>query len=852
MAATPATNDPRAAKAASPTPARSSLSPARIRLGLGLTGLVLLGGLAAWWLTRPTLHSPAKQVEQALKLLESGKHAPAREIAKRLTEQGYRHPGCAGVLDYIQGVATFELVEAAGELGDRSQYSVAAAFLRKADDLALEREYRPRWSYALGKSYYMVQDGTAARPLLEEVLGLVEGFPGFPPGRIDASEMLVDLYLYPGVRTPELLNRALELNDDVLQAEPQDRRKTDIALLQRAEIFLSTQDFQLARDVLAKLSKSAANSQVSQLLQARILLAEERYEEALERLRPIAMNDRLGQSHAAEACFLLGLTAEHLAELSLTRGDSLDNPEAVSRRYTSEAISFFKQTADRFDRTPEATAANLHLGRLWRLSKVEQKALQAYGSALMAFRPLPNPESFRNRWVSLEQFRQAILEAWNAWVQSQQYSESIALAEMMTPLFPREEAYEFAARVHQRWAEAIEEELADKKFSDRQTGTENLRRRWRQSAEAFVRLAGVRVSSSKYPEALWNAADQFRRGYDFERALDLINQFLATEPDRLMAAALVQRSRIELDLDRIPEALADLQQVVRTYPTDPAAFSALYLIGVCHFELDQLAEAEAAWRGILTSEQLSPSAVEWRDAQLSLGQLLFEKGDLKRRDILRRSSPPEPADLIKTYREASRSWQEASRLLSRYLDRNQSGAGVIEARYFLAKALQRDAEWLARQLQIAETDNARQQLETQRDAALQKSLRHFEILRDELLAGQNSDQIDELQQRMLRNCFFEVPHLWFELREYDRAISAYNAAINKYPQDVQTLVAYVQMSQCHLQQEPPRKVEARNMLQQAKLLLSHKQIPHENFQLPSSNFSPAEWQHWLERARQVE
>ena len=42
------------------------------------------------------------------------------------------------------------------------------------------------------------------------------------------------------------------------------------------------------------------------------------------------------------------------------------------------------------------------------------------------------------------------------------------------------------------------------------------------------------------------------------------------------------------------------------------------------------------------------------------------------------------------------------------------------------------------------------------------------------------------------------------------------------------------------------------MLQQAILLLSHKQIPDENFLVPSTNFSPTEWQRWLERVRQVD
>lgn len=846
MAVGAATAERNTAKAAveesTAAPRGGRLSRGRLKLGIGLTGVILFGGGAAWWATRPVVATPSEQVAQALQLLDAGKFRKAREIAKTLQEQRYRHPGFAGVLEFIQGMATFGITEAAAEPGERAQYVTTVAFLREAERLALGKDRRPEWCYALGKSLYMTNDSAAARPLLEEA------YRDYERCRIDASEMLVDLYLDPGIRTPELLQQALQLNDEVIAADASDDRRRNIAYLQRAEISLAMKRFADANAFIQKLPASSDPrsplSQVTQILQARIDMAEGRCEDAMTRLRPIAAMDQLGQTHAAEALYLLGLAAEQLA--TQPSGNS-DGAETNGKGYLEEAIASYKKTAERYDRTPEAIAANLRLGRLYRLAKTHELALEAYGSALRSIR---DPEEFRNRWISLAQFRDLILDAWNGWLEEKRYSDAIALSEMMSPLFPLEDAYEFAARVHQRWAEALEDELQRLPYSERLAATETLRKHWRQCALANVRLSKVRVSSAKYPEALWNAADFFRRGHDFERALAMINQFIATEPDRLMAAALVQRSRIELDLDQIPTALADLKQVIRTYPTDPATFTSQYLIGVCHYELDQLKEAEAAWRGILMSDQLSPSAVEWRDAQLALGQLLFEKGELKRREVSNRSVPLENAKLINAYREASQYWQEAARHLGRYLDRNPSGHGATEARYYLGKALQREAELLGRQLKIAETDNARQQIESHRDATLHKSLKQFEQLRDELLAGLNNDQIDDLQQGLLKNCFFEIAHVWFDLQDYDRAITAYNQAVNKYPQDVRTLVAYIQMGQCHHRRG--RTVDARSMLQQALLLLNHQQIPTENFHVPSTNFSPEEWEAWLERARQVE
>lgn len=823
---------------------RGPLSGDKLRLGMLLTAAVVFAGGFAYWLTRPVKRTPAEQVSTALKLLDTGKFAQAREIAKRLEAQRYRHPGFAGVLEFTQGMATFGMIEASGEAGERAQYQLVISFLREAERLALGKDRRPEWCYALGKSLYHVEQSSTARPLLEEAL------EDYPAARAAIAEMLIDLYLDPGIRTPELLQRALELNNEVQAAPALELRQKDVAYFQRAEIFLAMERFAEAAAALEKLSADMVRSDLSRILQARILLDQDQHVPAMEILKPIAMHDRLGESHAQEACFLMGLAAEALwdRERSAAASGNTD-AEANASQYANEAEQFFKRTSERYAGTQEATAANLHLGRLWRLANSEENALQHYGTALRTMSGVGSVENFRNRWLSLGEFRQAIMEAWNGWLEARHFPEAIALSEMMTPLFPGEEAYEFAARAHQRWAEFIEDDLDGQTFTVRKDRVTELQRRWRSSAQAYERLATVRVSSAKYPEALWNAADQYYRGHDFARALDLINQFLATEPDRLMAAALVQRSRIELDLDLLPQALADLQHVVQAFPTDPATFTAHYLIGVCHFEQDELDEAERAWRGILMSEQLSPSAVEWRDAQVALGRLLFERGELLRREITRRSIPPEQAEQLAAYQNAAKMWQEAARFLSRHLERNPDSPRLEESRYYLGKALQREAEWLGLQYDAAETDNARAQLQKQHDAVLEKALSQFERLRDHLIALLNGDQADDLERKLLENSVFEIPHTLFDLRRYDEAIKEYNAAINRYPQHVQTLVAYLQMGQCHRQLG--RKVEARNMLQQARLLLSHKQIPDAAFLDPATNLSRAEWEAWLDRARQV-
>ncbi len=820
---------------------RGLLSGDKLRLGVALTAVVLLGGGMAFWLTRPVTMPPAERVAQGLKLLDQKKFGPAKDIARSLKDQNYRHPGFAGVLEFMHGMAVFGLLESSADLSDRNPYRTVVTELREAERLALGKDRRAEWSYALGKSLYLLHESAAARPLLEEALDQC------PPARVDTAEMLIDLYLDPGIRSNDLLRKAVKLNDEVLSAEGLDPKRHDVACLQRSEIFLAMGRYDDAERAIERLSAEKAKSEIGQILQARILIAQHRHVAAFGVLKPIAENNRLGTDHAPEACYLMGVAAEALWDRERAAGSSADS---LTDNYGSEALFYYKRTTKRYDQSPEATAANLRLGRMCRLAGRDEESLQYYGAALKSTRAVRTVENFRNRWLSLSEFRQAIVEGWNGWLVDEHFAAAISLAEMMTPLFPVEEASEYTARVHQRWAESLTEDLHEAAYTVRQARMEEMRQRWRLSGQAYERLARERVSSAKYPEALWNAADHYYRGHDFAKALELVNQFLATEPDRLMAAALVQRGRIALDLDHLKEAQTDLEHVVSTYPTDPATFTAQYLIGVCHFEQDRLDEAERSWRGLLNSDQLSPSAVEWRDAQVALGRLSFERGELRRREIVRQPTEPKPADVLNAYEEASKHWQEAALLLSRHLERNPQGPMLEEARYYLGKSLQREAEWLGRQYDSAETDNARTQLQQQHDLVLERALRQFELLRDSLIVKLNNDQADDLQRKLLENGVFEIPHTLYDLRRYDDAIKEYSAAINRYPQDVRTLVAYLQMGQCHRRLNHP--AEARNMVQQARLLLSHHQIPETAFLDPATNLTRAEWETWLDRARQIQ
>jgi tetratricopeptide (TPR) repeat protein len=184
-----------------------------------------------------------------------------------------------------------------------------------------------------------------------------------------------------------------------------------------------------------------------------------------------------------------------------------------------------------------------------------------------------------------------------------------------------------------------------------------------------------------------------------------------------------------------------------------------------------------------------------------------------------------------------------------YVSRYPQAKGVAEARYHLAKSLQLLGDCRHRQWQMAETGNAREQARRELNDVLEQSLTQWQTLRDELTAEFQADQLDPIRRQIWENVWFELPHTLFALRRYEDAIGAYSSAMHRFPQDVRVLTAHVQMAYAYAQLN--RLIEARSLLEQAKVILVQNQIPQAAFKAPTTNLTPTEWEQWLDRVRQV-
>lgn len=834
------TNKPASAEPAGDKPlSKRGMSPHLVRLGLVLTVLTMLGAGGLWWWLGPKLPQAEERLAEALRHLDAGEIEEARTIAQELEERGFHSTLLPGGVEFVLGMTAFHAAEADKETSGPAWYEVAAVYLKEAGR-ALPEERRPTWCYALGKSLSMMGDTAGALPLLEEAVDTLAA------QRLEASLLLAELLLEThDDNDHEALPRALQLTTQVLAELDSSSELLPAALMLHGEILLAAEQLSEVDTVVQRLTALAGESAArATILKAQQHLAQGQPEEALRRLEtlPTHSDSPLDPWLLRRVLFLQGLAAEGSAEQLASTAPSQHATRIEA--YRQHARDYFQTLLDRYERSPEGLAAWVHLGRLQQQAGAHEKALQSFTAALQR---VDDVRTYRNRWLSLDGFRTRILSAWHDWNQASQFEVAIALAESMSPLMAREQADELAARTRHSWAEAVEEELQRSPATVRAQRTAELRRLWRESGAAFARLAEDRRPIDR-PHDLWISADHYFRGHDFVTALKLLDEFLRSPPEAMRPMALVRRGEVLLNLDRLDEALRDLDEVLTHSATSPSAFRAQYLRGVCLLERDDTTGAEQAWRKLLQSPDLSPNALEWREALLATGMLRGELAALERRQARNLDLPQ--ADRNRAWQRVQDLAQDAASLLEEYLMRYPQSPRYPEAQYVLARVLQFHAEDQQRQGEQAETENARQQARSRQQHYLQRAKAQFHDLRDRLSLSAKNETLDAFGRTLLTNAWFDYAALCFQLALYDECIAAYSAAANQYPQDVRVLTAYLQMAQAYALSGRP--VEARSMLEQAQVILDQRQIPEAAFQAPTTNLTRTEWNEWLARARHVQ
>jgi tetratricopeptide (TPR) repeat protein len=241
-------------------------------------------------------------------------------------------------------------------------------------------------------------------------------------------------------------------------------------------------------------------------------------------------------------------------------------------------------------------------------------------------------------------------------------------------------------------------------------------------------------------------------------------------------------------------------------------------------EKGELVEAEELLQENLVGSGLTPASPEWRESLFELGQLLHADGRYK----------------------------QAIEKLTEAVEREKLLVGgqqfpyerpVVLGLYTIAEAYRLSASEPGQRLLTSTIESDRQETRRQITGALEQAANYYAIVRSLINRRQETAQLAEWDQAILRNSYFSLGSVLFDLGRYNEAIEAYSDAEARYQNDPLVLEIFVQVANCYRRMD--RIVEARGALERAKVVL--KRLPADGAYLESTNYTREEWTDLLDR-----
>lgn len=805
-------------------PPDKSHSTGRLPLALAGGGVAVSLIAVGWLLLRPSEAPPETRLAQALKQLGSKDPAAweaARRTAEHVARSGFRDPAFPGQAEFILGVVAGRAAERDSE--SRPEHESAAIMLKAAERQGLNEEQRYEWSFRLGSSLFALGHLEEARPLLEETWWRFEGQkpgPGIALAKVMSGLALAEIDLArpevsPLVPVDQIISE-LEGRKDL---SPSDRRRLSLI---RSRSLLRGKELERAGAALDELEAQDAGDPEVALLRSEILLEEGRLDESRRRLLVLTRVETAegDPGRVAAAAYLLGRCEGR-------RGD----PAAAERAY--------ERAADLAPESVDGIRGALAAARLLQEVGRDEEAFSLFRRAIAsqsAGDPPPVPE---------EEVRRAIRAGWDTWVGRGVFDRAVSLAITGEPVLGPADSVRLQAQGRQRDAAAFEEQWKSGKVAGQQETVRELNDRWKASGEAYRDLAAAVTDSTSIGEALSTAADHFSRGRAFEEADGALTELLDLKLPRLEAAVLARRGRVRLDLGRPDAAAEDFRAVLDRHPTDPVAFEARFSLGRCYLERGDAAKAEATWRELLSLDELTPDASEWRLALFALAELLHRRGvaalaRAERGDLQAPAAQAEHASAVAALDEAIARFGE-------YVRRARESEQLIEARVLRADAMRRRAEVSLGRAAAAETESMRDVHVRESERLLRGAVMEFRAVQSALAPLEDGGRLPRLERELLKSTAFDLGHAYAALGSHQEAIVAYGAAVNRYPDDTRVLPAYLRMAECYRRMD--RSDDARAAVEQARLVLGQMPVPAPG---AGSSLDRAGWEEWLDRAKNIE
>jgi tetratricopeptide (TPR) repeat protein len=771
----------------------------------GLVGVLMVAAnlalVIAWLKVKSPSPSPAKTdyLAAALAALDRGDYADAKRLALLINEQGGPESTESGGPSFVQGAVTAREADSMWEEDQRRYYLLAARHLEEARRQGFPAKREPEGLFLLGKSLCLSREYSASRPILEAAM------KADPTRTNEIDWLLARAYLWGA--HPDL-KLAMDHNERYLANPQLAARERFEGLLNKGQILFQDGRIEECLKVLAEIPSTAPSFADAIVIRGQLLMR------AADKLKgdagstPTAESRRAVQQKYSEAIDTLrqaqnrGSSAERVVPQSMY----LIGKCFLAMNDTRAALDQFRRTHQGFPDSIEGIAAAFQEADLLRRTDQDDEAIAAYRRAVSA---VGDPAEYRNPLLTLDDIRRQLSDVYQGYSKAGRFEKAIKLADVLFPVFSREQQLEFAAKANQSWAATLLEQAQQSSTSDGRVAAREARAELRKAGEEFNRLAELRLASRAYPEDVWSSAECYFAGHDFRGAVRMLEEYLRYELRKRRPRALLNIGEAQLALEKFDRSLDALNECITAYPADAAGYRARLLAAKAHVEKGETKEAEALLRDNLENGYLTPSSPEWRDSLFAMGLLLQAEG----RD------------------------EEAIPRMEEFVERYPDSPQLIDARYLIAEAYRRSARAPREKLESDTIETSRIAHNKQLQQFLTSAITQYEQVQDILTRRQEQTELEPSDQAILRNCYFARGAALYDMGHYDEAIRAYSAATNRYQHRPEVLEALMQIAACYRRLGKPD--EARGTLEQAKVMLTR--INREAPFAETTNYTREQW-----------
>jgi tetratricopeptide (TPR) repeat protein len=739
--------------------------------------------MAGWaYLASVALHSGEITIDDALAALDEGQYEVARNAVGRMLNSGLlARSDYGGPLFVLGAVKMNDAENESAPDRKRIEYLVASRYLMEARAYGLPHDRTTPGLFMLGKSLLESGQFDEGLQTLDELLASQTS--GDHPLAWEAQRLLADACLsmpHPKVDKALGHNMVLATNPNL-----SDSHRTGVAL-HRAECLTRLGRFDEARQTIATLPAAEAGRADVELMRGKISL-----DELLAALPRVAPTQR--DAPSVEALKEAADAMQHLQ-----KAQQLDEQRTHISRQSSyhlargfqwqgnidAALKQFARTRQFHGESFEGLAAALAEADLLREKGDMEGAVLGYRRVLESFNSIP---VYRSHVLSLAQIRERLMTALIDFVGGGQFVEALSLIDRFTPLFSHQEQLELRGGTLEQWGNLLVSMSDDEPAAseNRKRGQQHLRA----AGVAFEQLAEQRYATKFYIADLWRSAENFFRGHNFTRAIRLLDEYLANEPELRNAEALLRLGQAHLALRHVPQSIAAFEECIEFHPLDSATYQARIDCAKAYWQEGNTSRAEQLLRENITGSALKPSSREWKDSLFELGMLLHETGQ----------------------------FEQAIGKLEEAIERYPEDPQRLVSQYVIAESYRRWAQELLGRSNQARTAGERGKSNEQAAQHLNTALKHFEEVQVSITLKTHDIHSDPLLGTMLRNCYMLEGTVLFDLGRYKEAIEAYSNVASLYPDDPFVLETFVQIANCWRRLDQPNN--ARGAVQQAQIAL---------------------------------